>query len=207
MAPEYGQRISSEQSGGRVLQAAVFNEREVRASAGLLMALGTVAFFVALLDHDYVLLRIVSAYFLFEFLVRIVVGIHRTPSGLIAHVLARRYPPEWVSAKPKRFAWTMAAVLAGAMTVITNVGITGYLPRSICLFCLTLLWLESVLGLCVGCEIHAFSVRRGWATRDPAFEICAGGVCEFPARPATTAIVGFPAGPAPVLSEARGPSE
>ena len=53
------------------------------------------------------------------------------------------------------------------MTVITNSGIRGPLPRTICLICLTLMWLESVLGLCVGCEIHALLVRRGWARADP----------------------------------------
>jgi hypothetical protein len=40
-----------------------------------------------------------------------------------------------------------------------------YLPRSICLICLGLMWLESVLGLCLGCEIHGILVRRGWAAK------------------------------------------
>ena len=34
------------------------------------------------------------------------------------------------------------------MTMITNSGIRGYLPRTICLICLALMWLEAVLGLC-----------------------------------------------------------
>ena len=41
------------------------------------------------------------------------------------------------------------------------------------------MWMESVLGLCVGCEIHGFLVRRGWAKQDPAYEICAHGACEI----------------------------
>lgn len=174
----YGERISGITAGGRELQAAVFNEREVRASAGLLMMFGTVAFFIALLDANYVPLQVAASYFLFEFLIRVTVGIHRTPSGYVGRLLTKRYPPEWTSAKPKRFAWTLGLGIALAMTIITNVGITGYLPRSLCLVCITLLWLESVLGTCVGCEIHAFMVRRGWTTKDPAFEVCAGGVCE-----------------------------
>ena len=70
-----------------------------------------------------------------------------------------------------------------AMTIITNSGIRGYLPRTICLICLTLMWMESALGLCLGCQIHAFLVRRGWAAEDADFEVCAGGACEIPARP------------------------
>jgi hypothetical protein len=42
------------------------------------------------------------------------------------------------------------------------------------------MWLESVLGLCVGCEIHAALVRSGWVTKDAEYEACAHGVCEIP---------------------------
>jgi hypothetical protein len=92
------------------------------------------------------------------------------------------YPPDWVSAKPKRFAWTLGLGMSFAMVLITNSGVRGMLPRTVCLVCLTLMWMESVLGLCLGCKIHGLLVRRGWATKDPAFEVCAHGACELPAR-------------------------
>jgi hypothetical protein len=183
---EYGQWVSGVNADGGRLQAAVFNEREVRASAGLLMMLGFTAFFYALLSANYIPLRIAASYFLFEFLIRITVGLHRTPSGLIGRWMTRRFPPEWVSAKPKRFAWTMGGTIALAMTIITNSGITGYLPRTLCLICIALLWSESVLGICIGCEMYAFLVRRGWARTDPAYEVCAGGVCEISGYPPVT---------------------
>ena len=96
--------------------------------------------------------------------------------------MTRQLPPEWVSAKPKLFAWKLGLGMSLAMAIITNSGIRGLLPRTICLICLTLMWMESVLGLCLGCKIHALFVRRGWATRDPAYEVCAGGECELPVR-------------------------
>ncbi len=200
MTLAYGQRISGLAVDGRELRAAVFNEREVRASAGLLLMLGTVAFFYALLDGEYLLLRVASGFFLVEFLIRVTVGLHRSPAGLVARVLTRRYPAEWTSAKPKRFAWTLGVVIASAMTVITNAGITGALPRTLCLVCMTLLWLESVLGFCVGCEVHALLVRHGRASRDPAFEVCAGGVCAIPSPPVGAAA------PAGALADVPGPS-
>jgi hypothetical protein len=40
--------------------------------------------------------------------------------------------------------------------------------------------MEAAIGLCLGCEIHGLVVRRGWATKDPEFEICANGVCDVP---------------------------
>jgi hypothetical protein len=68
--------------------------------------------------------------------------------------------------------------MALAMTVITNSGIRGYLPRTICLICLTLMWMESVLGVCLGCKIYGVLARRGWMTDDPEVELCAGGACD-----------------------------
>jgi hypothetical protein len=53
----------------------------------------------------------------------------------------------------------------------------------LCLICLTLMWLESALGLCLGCKIHALLVRRGWAADDPGYEVCADGSCD-PLTPA-----------------------
>jgi hypothetical protein len=69
------------------------------------------------------------------------------------------------------------------MTIITNGAFERpYLPRTLCLICLVLMWMEAAIGLCLGCEIHGLVVRRGWATKDPEFEICANGVCDVPER-------------------------
>src|SRR4051794_25078271 len=187
MQLSYGQRISGLRVDGRELRAAVFDENEVRAAAGLTMVAGAIAFSYAYFEHQYIPLQAVASFFFLEFLIRVTVGLQYSPVGLVARAMMSRRPPEWVSAKPKRFAWSLGLAMTFAMTIITNSGIRGYLPRTICLICLTLMWMESVLGLCLGCEIHAFMVRRGWAADDPDFEVCAGGVCEIPARPAAAA--------------------
>jgi hypothetical protein len=40
------------------------------------------------------------------------------------------------------------------------------------------MWLEAVLGLCLGCEIYGLLVRRGWVAPDPAIEVCSSGACS-----------------------------
>jgi hypothetical protein len=177
----FGQRITGLIVDGRELRAPVFNENEVRVAAGLTMAMGAVAFSFAYFKHDYTPLRVVTSFFFVEFLVRLVAGLRYSPVGVLSRLITYGQPPDWVSAKPKRFAWTLGLAMSLAMTVITNSGIRGTLPRTICIICLTLMWLESVVGLCVGCQLHALLVRRGWATKDPDFELCAHGVCEIPA--------------------------
>ena len=69
--------------------------------------------------------------------------------------------------------------MALAMAVITNSGVHGPLPRTICLICLTLMWLEAVLGLCLGCEIYGLMVRRGWRATDTAYETCVNAACDL----------------------------
>ena len=178
MQLSFGQRISGLSVDGRELHAAVFDENQVRAAAGVTMVLGAVAFCLAYFKHQYIPLQAVSTFFFVDFLTRLAFGIRNSPVGVIARVMTLRRAPDWVSAKPKRFAWTLGLGMAFSMMIITNSGIRGYLPRTMCAICLTLMWMESVLGLCLGCKIHALLVRRGWASSDPAYEICAHGECK-----------------------------
>jgi len=168
---------------GRTLHAAVVNENEARVAAGLTMALGAVAFVYANFDKLFWPIKTVSAFFFLDFLLRVTAGLDHSPTGVVAGWLTRRRTPHWVSAKPKRFAWTLGMTMAAAMTAITNDGIHGALPRTICLICLTLMWLEAVLGLCLGCELYSLMVRHGWRGKDAGYEICPDGVCDVETRP------------------------
>ncbi len=166
-------------SDGRPLLAAVVNEHQARAAAGITLALGAVAFVYANFDKVFWPIRSVSSFFAVDFLLRVTLGLDRSPSGMLAGWMARRLTPEWVSARPKRFAWTLGLAMSSAMAVITNLRIHGWLPRSICLICLVLMWLEAVLSLCLGCELYGFMVRRGWRPVDEAYELCVGGACDL----------------------------
>lgn len=182
--PTFGEVIRIPHDG-QELRAAVFNEHEVRAAAGLTMAMGAIAFVYANFEKQFLPIKLVTTFFFVEFLIRVTIGLRYSPVGVVARWLMRRVEPQWVSAKPKRFAWTLGLVMSLAMMIITNSDIHGALPRTICLICLALMWSESVLGVCLGCEVHGVLVRRGWASKDEAYEICAHGACELvPRRPA-----------------------
>jgi len=175
----YGETVDGLTIGGRPVRAGVFDEREVRAAAGLTLALGAIAFALAYFAKEFLPIKLVTAFFFFEFLIRVAMGIQFSPLGRLAKLLTWGQPPEWVSAKPKRFAWSLGLVMSLAMTVITNANIRGALPFTICSLCLTLMWLEAVLGLCLGCEIYRAMVRRGWISSDDGYEVCSGGACSL----------------------------
>jgi hypothetical protein len=164
---------------GKELQAAAVNEHQARVAAGITMTLGAIAFVYASFDKLFWPIRTVSALLFIDFLIRVTAGLERSPTGLVAGWMTRRQTPQWVSAKPKRFAWSLGLAMALAMTVITNRGIHGPLPKTMCLTCLSLMWMEAVLGLCLGCELYRLVVRRGWRSPDDAFEICPNGACDL----------------------------
>lgn len=192
--PTFGEVIDGRSADGTTLHAAVFDENQVRAAAGVTMVLGAVAFVFAFFAGEFGPIRIITVFFFVEFLIRVTVGLRYSPVGVLGRWMTRRVAPQWASAKPKRFAWTLGLALSLFMAVITNVGIRGALPATICLLCLALMWMESVLGLCLGCETHGLLVRRGWVTKDPAFEVCAHGACEVPQAPAPVSRPAVPAG-------------
>jgi hypothetical protein len=170
---------------GTELHAPVVDENEVRAAAGSTMMIGAVAFSYAYFTGQYIPLQVIASLFFVEFLMRMVVGLRYSPVGALARLLTFKRPPEWVSATPKRFAWTLGLGMTFAMAIITNIGIRGLLPRTICLVCLTLMWMESALGVCLGCKFYGLMTRRGWAPTHPAVEICTDGACAPPARTAS----------------------
>lgn len=169
-------RVTGSLTGSPPGPGPLVDERLVRAAAGLTLALGTVAFFAALLGHDYRPLRAVTVLFAADFALRLVAGPARSPVGVVAELLVRRLPAEPVSLRPKRFAWSLGLGMSVAMAAVTNAGVTGWLPRSVCLVCLTLMWLEAVLGVCLGCQVHRLLVRRGLLAADPGL-VCADGAC------------------------------
>ncbi len=173
----FGETIEGLAMEGRPVQAGVFNEHQVRAAAGITLVLGAVAFVYAYFAKQYLPIQLVTTFFFIEFALRVGLGLRYSPVGQVARWLTARQAPHWVSAKPKRFAWSLGLVMSLAMMLITNSHIRGTLPLSICLICMSLMWLEAVLGLCLGCEIYGLMVRRGWVARDEAFEICSRGAC------------------------------
>ncbi|NCV35647.1 MAG: DUF4395 family protein, partial [Actinobacteria bacterium] len=62
----------------------VFNERAVRASAGLLFVFGFAGWMTAALTSDFSLLRAFGAYFMFEMFVRLFAGQRFSPTLRIA---------------------------------------------------------------------------------------------------------------------------
>lgn len=131
--------------------------------------------------YDYTLQTWILLYALFEMMA----GMWRTtarfsPTIFLATLLARNHRPVWKALIPKRFAWSIGASMILACLVFFNPDTfagwvnavagsemlpttSNYMPRWIPKYlvwiCLGFMWAETVLGYCVGCQVHALLVK------------------------------------------------
>ncbi len=133
--------------------------------------------------REYSLQTSLLLFALFEMLAGMFVFSSRfSPTIYISTLLARGSPPVWKPLAPKRFAWVIGASLisvclvffnpdtfagwvnavAGSEVLPTTYNYLPYwIPLSLVWVCIGFMWLESVLGVCVGCKIHALLVWMG----------------------------------------------
>lgn len=130
----------------------------------------------------------VQTWFLFYALFEMLSGMsvrtsYLSPTIWLSTWLARRQPAVWKPLAPKRFAWAIGASMISVCLVffhpetfadwvntITTLDLLPtaeqYLPRWLPLVmvwvCLGFMWMEAILGFCVGCQIHALFVKFGW---------------------------------------------
>ena len=150
----------------------VVNEREARAAAGILFALGIISLMNAVMLSHGVVTRYFISFFTLDFLIR-VINPSYAPSLLVGRFFVRNQKPEYVGAAQKRFAWGVGLMLALPMFYLL---VLEWQPSPvkvyICVLCLVLLVSESAFSLCLGCMIYNF-VMKSRATN------CPGGVCEM----------------------------
>jgi hypothetical protein len=150
----------------------VLNEREVRASAGILFFLALIAFMNAWLVGDFRFTRVFVVAFLIDFSIRLFINPKYAPSLVLGRLMVRRQQPEYVGAPQKRFAWAIGWTLALAMLFLVVINrVIGPVNLIICATCLLLMFFETAFGICLGCKIYNLFSRR-------QAQLCPGGVCE-----------------------------
>ena len=133
--------------------------------------------------YDYTVQTWLLFYALFEMLAGMTVKTSAlSPTIWLANLLASRSPKVWKPLTPKRFAWSIGASMiciclvffhpekfAAAVNFVTQHPLLPtteqYMPRWLPLLmvwlCLGFMWMETVLGFCLGCQVHALLVKAG----------------------------------------------
>lgn len=154
----------------------VLNEREIRASAGILFFVVLIAFMQIIFKENFVMIKYVITAFLTDFLIRVFINPKFAPMLIIGRMIVRNQVPEYVGAKQKKFSWIIGVGLAGIMFVHMVI-INAYSPITgiTCFICLIFLFFESAFGICLGCKFYKLFYKE-------KAQYCPGEVCEIKAR-------------------------
>ena len=154
----------------------VFNEREVRASAGILFLLISLSIMRVAFVGDFQMLKFFVILFLTDFIIRIFISPRYSPTLIAGRLIVSNQSPEYVGAAQKKFAWIIGLSLATLIfTLLVVVNGHSFITGSACIICLLFLFLESCFGICVGCIVYR------WFHKDKAL-YCPGEICEPSAK-------------------------
>lgn len=151
----------------------VFNNREIRATAGIMFLTAFIALILILSNGNFVPVKYVLSVFVMEFFIRLFVNPKYAPLLIIGRFFVRNQNPEYVGAAQKKFAWYIGFTISVIMFLLLVVAnayspITGFA----CLICLILMFSESAFGICIGCKLY------GLIKKDKA-QYCPGEICDL----------------------------
>lgn len=150
----------------------VLNEREIRASAGILFLATYTSLMFILFDGNFILVKYVVTIFLLDLLIRVLINPKFSPILIIGRLIVRKQVPEYVGAQQKKFAWSIGIVLSATMFYLF-VFVNAYSPITgiICLICLIFLFFEAAFGICLGCLVYPLFYKK-------KVQHCPGEVCD-----------------------------
>ena len=154
----------------------VLNEREIRASAGILFLATFISLIFVLFKNNFLPITYVITIFLADFIIRVFVNPKFSPTLIIGRLIVHNQVPEYVGAQQKKFAWIIGIVLSATMFIFMVV-VNSYSPVTgiICLICLVFLFFESAFGICLGCKFYPLFFK------EKALH-CPGEVCDVKSK-------------------------
>jgi len=154
----------------------VLNEREVRASAGVLFVVMFFSFMLVIFRENFLLIKYVITMFLSDFIIRVFINPKYAPTLIIGRLIVWNQVPEYVGARQKKFAWIIGLILSAIMFVFLVV-VNAFSPITgiICLTCLVFLFFESAFGICLGCKVYSMIYKE-------KAQYCPGEVCDVKSR-------------------------
>jgi hypothetical protein len=154
----------------------VLNEREIRASAGMLFLFMLISLMMILFKGNFLMIKYVIIIFLSDLLIRVFVNPRFSPTLILGRLIVSRQVPEYVGAAQKKVAWKIGIILATLMFVLLVV-VNSYsiITGLTCLVCLIFLFFEAVFGICLGCLVYR------WYYKEKA-QYCPGEVCDVKSK-------------------------
>ena len=150
----------------------VLNEREIRASAGILFLATFISAMFVVFKNNFLPIKYVLTVFLADFIIRVFINPKFSPTLIIGRLIVSNQTPEYVGAPQKKFAWIVGVILSATMyTLIVIINSYSLITGVICIICMVFLFFESAFGICLGCKFYPLFFKN-----KP--QRCPGEVCS-----------------------------
>lgn len=160
----------------------VLDERVVRGSSGIMLLVGFIAFIYGFIIKEYIVLPYLSGFLAFSFLVAVFINPKFSPTVFISWLLVRKQSSLLIGAIQKRFAWSLGLGLTLTIFILSLFLLSdeSYFDPvcMLCLICISLLFLETAFGICVGCQLYHLSVKLKLISAPKEKPNCMGDACN-----------------------------
>jgi len=161
----------------------VLDEREVRASAGVMFLAGLIASINGFMLHRYAVIPYIAGFLVLNFMIGIFINPKYSPAILIGRLFIRKQSKLPIGAIQKKFAWSLGLALSTTIFILSlllqNDSTYFEIVCQLCIVCLILLYLETAFGICVGCKLYFLAIRLKLLPKPTERPNCMGDACEI----------------------------
>jgi len=160
----------------------VLNERRMRASAGIMLLLGTIATINGFAFHRYDVIPYIMGGFVINFLIGLFINPKFAPTVLLAWIFVRKQTPLPIGAVQKKFAWSIGLMLSSTIFILSLFLVRDpsyfHTVCPLCMLCLFMLYLETAFAICVGCKLYDLAVAIKLLPKPKERPNCMGDSCD-----------------------------
>lgn len=161
----------------------VLNEREIRASSGIIMMIGAFAIVNGFVLRQFEVIPYLIGFIFINFLIAVLLNPRIAPTMLVARLFVHKQSPVYLGAIQKRFAYSLGSLLSGAIFILSLFLVqdkTLFEPVCfLCVICLFLLFSETVFGICIGCKLYFAAIKLRIIKQPEVTPNCMGDSCEI----------------------------
>jgi hypothetical protein len=159
------------------------DEREIRASAGILFFIGAIASINAFIFDRYFVVPWVAGFLAVNFIIGLFINPRLAPTMLLARIATYRQSQLPIGAVQKKFAWSLGLALSTIIFILSLYllkDVTFFDPVCmLCLLCLFLLFFETAFGICIGCKFYDLFIILGIIKKPEIKPNCVGDSCNY----------------------------
>lgn len=161
----------------------VLDERQMRASSGIMFLLGIIAFINGFVLNEYIVITYISGFLMLNFIIGIFINPKFSPTIFIGYLFVRKQSALPIGAIQKKFAWSLGLALSSVIFVLSLFlldNVTYFEPVCmLCLICLVILFFETAFGICLGCKLYFLAIRLKLMKPEEETPNCMGDACDI----------------------------